>query len=81
MEICRAQNRWQTGRGNSDIRHRTLILAGEYDQVIPRVQCEQLHRDIKNSVFVIITESGHFLHEEKWQEVDEEIVRFLHLSK
>jgi pimeloyl-ACP methyl ester carboxylesterase len=59
------------------IMHPALILAGSHDIVIPLEHLRRLHRELPNSKLVVIPESGHMLHEEKWQDVNQLILNFL----
>ncbi|WP_047154666.1 alpha/beta fold hydrolase [Aneurinibacillus tyrosinisolvens] len=61
----------------SKIRHQTLIIGGEQDRIIPLTDTKRLHEEIKNSVLITIPDGGHFVHEEKWREVNGYILHFL----
>lgn len=59
------------------IEHQALILAGEKDLVIPHHHSVKLHRALKNSKLITISNSGHFLHEEKPKETNQHMLDFL----
>lgn len=61
----------------TEIIHPSLILAGSHDRIIPLAHLQRLHQELPHSELVVIPESGHFLHEEKWQEVNSHILSFL----
>ncbi len=59
------------------IKHDSLILAGENDRVIPLEQCYRLRDDLPNSRLVTFSNCGHFPHEEKWKDTNHHILDFL----
>lgn len=59
------------------IEHQTLIISGEKDAVIPHEHSVKLHQALKNSSFITIPKSGHFLHEEKPEEINQVMLDFL----
>ncbi|MEW9667788.1 alpha/beta fold hydrolase [Ammoniphilus sp. 3BR4] len=59
------------------IKHPSLILAGENDRVIPLEHCQRLHRELQNSQFIVLSDCGHFLHEEKWTDANRHILNFV----
>jgi pimeloyl-ACP methyl ester carboxylesterase len=59
------------------IEAKTLILAGENDRVIPLAHCKRLAEDIKNARLHIVAQSGHFLHEEQADRVNDAVLSFL----
>lgn len=61
----------------NQIKHPSLILAGERDRVIPLEHCQRLHRDLRNSQLMVLSECGHFLHEEKWNDTNQHILNFV----
>jgi pimeloyl-ACP methyl ester carboxylesterase len=61
----------------SKVKHRTLLIAGEQDGVIPLEHSQRFHNDIKNSILITIGQCGHFLHEEKSKLVNRHLLRFL----
>lgn len=60
-----------------EINHSTLILAGVHDRVIPLAHLQRLHRELSNSTLVVVEDSGHLLHEEKPEEINQHILNFL----
>lgn len=63
------------------IKHQALILAGEKDFVIPHEHSLKLHRALQNSSLITIPNSGHFLHEEKPEEINRFMLDFLLQSR
>jgi 2-hydroxymuconate-semialdehyde hydrolase len=59
------------------IRHPSLILAGDYDRVIPLEHLKRLHQELTSSKLIILEKAGHFLHEERPDEVNQLILNFL----
>jgi pimeloyl-ACP methyl ester carboxylesterase len=55
----------------------TLILWAENDKLFPTSAAEKLHRNIKGSVLKTIPRCGHWLQEEKPEEVNKHISDFL----
>ena len=59
------------------INQQTLIIWGEKDQANLPSDGERLKRDIKNSSLVYIPECGHYVQEEKPEELAQVIKKFL----
>jgi pimeloyl-ACP methyl ester carboxylesterase len=59
----------------------TLVVAGEFDMVVPPALCEQLARTIKGAEFEIIKGGAHAFFDEKPFEVIEVILNFLFTSE
>jgi dienelactone hydrolase len=55
----------------------TLVVAGEFDMVVPPALCEELAREIKGAQFKIIKGGAHAFFDEKPFEVNEIILGFL----
>ena len=55
----------------------TLVVAGEFDMVVPPALCEELSRGIKGAEFRIIKGGAHAFFDEKPFEVNEVILDFL----
>jgi pimeloyl-ACP methyl ester carboxylesterase len=55
----------------------TLVVAGEFDMVVPPALCEELSRGIKGAEFRIIKGGAHAFYDEKPFEVNEVILDFL----
>lgn len=60
-----------------EIKSPTLIIHGEKDLLLPVHLAEQVHKNIKNSQFIVVPGAGHTLNLEHIQEVCGAIGRFL----
>ena len=66
-------------RGDLDkIATPTLIICGEEDKLTPPDESRKLHKTIKNSTLKIIPQAGHMVMIEKYEEVNELILEFIH---
>jgi pimeloyl-ACP methyl ester carboxylesterase len=61
----------------SSITTRTLVICGELDKVTPVSESEIFHRHIKNSVLVIIPETGHLCYQEDPNSFNKIVLDFL----
>lgn len=70
---------WESGFAKriGDIRHPTLILWGEEDQVFPLPAGEELHRSIKGSALVRIPNAGHIPQWERPDLANRAMIEFL----
>jgi pimeloyl-ACP methyl ester carboxylesterase len=70
---------WESGFAKriGDIRHPTLILWGEEDQVFPLPAGEELHRSIKGSTLVRIPNAGHIPQWERPDLANRAMIEFL----
>ncbi|RKD24342.1 hypothetical protein BEP19_08070 [Ammoniphilus oxalaticus] len=59
------------------ISHETLVLAGEHDHVITREDSMRLADQLQHATLHIIPKTGHFMHEERPELVNELILKFL----
>lgn len=59
------------------ILHEALILAGEKDVVITHNDSLRLAQEIKNSTLITIPQTGHFMHEERPEVINQLILNFL----
>lgn len=55
----------------------TLIICGENDKLTPPLVMKEMHKKIKNSEFVVISEAGHMSPVENPEEVNKAISKFL----
>jgi pimeloyl-ACP methyl ester carboxylesterase len=66
-------------RGDLDkISTPSLIICGEEDKLTPPDESKKLHKKIKNSALKIIPQAGHMVMIEKYEEVNELILEFIH---
>ena len=71
-------NIWRAVEKNSfKVNVPTLILWAENDMLFPTSAAEKLHHNIKGSILKTISECGHWLQEEKPDEVNKYILEFL----
>jgi len=70
---------WESGFAKriGDIRHPTLILWGEEDQVFPLPAGEELHRSIKGSALIRIPNAGHIPQWERPDLTNRAMIEFL----
>jgi pimeloyl-ACP methyl ester carboxylesterase len=70
---------WESGFAKriGDIRHPTLILWGEEDQVFPLPAGEELHRSIKGSALIRIPNAGHIPQWERPDLANRAMIEFL----
>lgn len=52
-----------------EIENETLLIWGENDKTVPRVDAKKMYRQIPNSKLVILEEAGHFPHLEQSEKV------------
>jgi pimeloyl-ACP methyl ester carboxylesterase len=56
----------------------TLILWGANDTLIPKWQGERLHKEIRDSQFVVFAKCGHVPQEEQPEETAQKLIEFIH---
>lgn len=61
----------QVGSRLDEIKQSVLVISGEYDEIVPLSDSEQIASDIPNATLEVISDCGHMPHEEKPQEVIE----------
>lgn len=59
------------------VRQPALILWGDHDRIIPLANGERLHRELRNSRFMVIENCGHMPNQERPEVVNPLIVEFL----
>lgn len=57
-----------------------LLIWGEKDKVVPVSIGKRLHKDLSNSTFIALENTGHLVPEERPEEVFQYIINFVHLT-
>ncbi|MFW9948966.1 MAG: alpha/beta fold hydrolase [Candidatus Thorarchaeota archaeon] len=60
-----------------EIKNPTLLIAASNDRLTPKMSMEEMHREIPNSILIVIQKSAHFAPMTKTPEVNKPIIEFL----
>jgi pimeloyl-ACP methyl ester carboxylesterase len=68
IRLASSNNNWTVKDKISEIKSKTLLIAGDEDIITPLSEMQRMHKSIKNSELVVIENAGHGLFLEKIEE-------------